>query len=137
MHLGQARMPTIGAILAFSALGASSGATAQTGSDVGPMSRATVRIQVSVAERAGLRTFSAKGVPAPGPCIYSMAKARTFAVMLEPLGRSGAGPALPQFGMVAARAGQSCKGNESLRKALAALGKDGSPGPYLLIISPQ
>ena len=137
MQFSEGRAQARLAILAVSALAASAGAAAQAGSGIGATSSVGLQIRASVAERAGVRLPSAKGVPAAGPCVFSTTRSRTFAVMLEPLGSSGERPAAPPFEITAAPAGQACSSNADLGKALAALGKDGSPGPHLLILAPQ
>ena len=136
MHPGHARAQTLLAILAFSALAASEGAAAQTVSDIGPRSRATLHIRVSVAERAGLRMSWAEGVPGVAPCVFSTVRARTFAATLQARGSSER-PAPRPFELKAAPAGEACSANGDLDRALAALRKDGSPGPHLLILAPQ
>lgn len=137
MNSGQIRAHALLATLSFSALAASERAAAQMGSDIGPTSRASLQIRVSVAERAGLRMSSAPGVPAPAPCVFSTAKTRRFAATLEPLGRSTERPAPPPFELEAAPAGEECRSNEALGRALATLRKDGSSGAHLLILAPQ
>lgn len=135
MHFSEGRAQARLAILAVSALAASAGAAAQTGSGIGATSSVGLQIRASVAERAGVRLPSAKGVPAAGLCVFSTTRSRTFAVTLEPLGSSSERP--PPFEITAAPAGQACSSNADLGRALAALGKDGSPGPHLLILAPQ
>ena len=102
---------------------------------MGPTSRATVQIHVSVAERAGLRMTWGKD-SAARPCVFSTARARRFGVTLAPLGGAGGRSARPQFEITAAAEG-ACSSNPDLREALAALRNDGSPGPRLLILAPQ
>lgn len=134
MRSGHARTSALLAILAFSGFAASSKAAAQMSSDIGPTSRASLQIRVSVAERVGLRMSSAGAAPNAGPCVVSTARARAFTATLEPLHRSSEGPTPPPFILAA---GKSCRGDENLGRALAALRKDGSIGPLLLILAPQ
>jgi hypothetical protein len=136
MRSGHARTRSLLAILAFSGFAAPEKAAAQMGSDIGPTSRASLQIRVSVAERVGLRMSSAGAAPNAGPCDVSTARARAFTATLEPLHRSSEGPTPPPL-ILAAPAGETCRGNEELGRALAALRKDGSIGPHLLVLAPQ
>ena len=136
MHSGYTRPQALLAILAFSTLAASSEAAAQTGSDMGPTSRASLQIRVTVAERAGLRMPPAESPPAAEPCVFSTARGRTFTAALEPHGLSDR-PAPPPFEIAGSPAGQACNGNEELGRALGTLRKEGSPGPHVLILAPQ
>jgi hypothetical protein len=137
MQATNARAQSFKAILAFVAVAASGTAAAQPGSDTGLVSRASLQIRVSVAERVGVRFSPAHGLQAAEPCIVSTATARTFAATLEPIGRPGGPPGARSFEIAAASPGQACGGNEDLRDALATLSKDGSSGAHLLILAPQ
>ena len=139
MHSGRTRARAFLSML--SALAVSEGAAAAPGPGIGPTSRASLEIRVSVAERAGLRMVSAVGIPTAaspeaGPCLWSSARTRTFDVRLEPLDRPSGRPALPSFEIMAGPAA-SCSGNMNLGKALGALASDDAQGPYLLILAPQ
>jgi hypothetical protein len=136
MRSGHARTRALLAILAFSGFAVSEKAAAQMGPDIGATSRASLEIRVSVAERVGLRMSSAGEAPNAGPCVVSTARARAFTATLGPFHRSSEGPTPPPF-ILAAPAGETCRGNEELRQALAASRKDGSIGPLLLILAPQ
>lgn len=137
MQATKAHAQSLMAILPFVALAVSETAVARPGGDIAAVSRASLQIRVSVAERVGVRLSSGHGLPAAGPCIVSTARARTFAATLEPIGRRGEHPTAHSFEIAAASPGQACGGDEDLRKALATIRKEGSSGAHLLILAPQ
>ena len=137
MQSGETGAQPIFAILAFVTLASSGTAAAQPGGDIGPESRASLQIRVSVAERVGVRLSLADGVPPAGRCIFSTARGRTFAATLEPMGRSADRPPLPSFEIAAASPGEACGGDDALRTALGTLSEEESPGSHWLILAPQ
>ena len=137
MHSGHARAQRLLAILGFSALAVSEGAAAAGAADIGPTSRATVEIRVSVAERAGVRMSPPDSAARAAPCVASTARNRTFAARLEPLSGHGERGAPPPFEIPAVPTGLACSGNQALGNALAVMAADGSPDPHVLILAPQ
>ena len=141
MSLNRVRAWAFKAITILAPLASETALAAQE-SGIGPTSRASIAIRVSVAERAGLRVKAVRDERATALsvaeyCVWSTARVPSLAIRLEPLAHATVrAPERPiQIEAGAPRA--PCRRSEDLRQALATLEGDGTTGSYLLILSPE
>ena len=112
---------------------------------MGPTSRASIQIQVSVAPRLGIRwaARTSAGGPHPRPCFWSNDASRSYSVTLkhavthgsnEPV--TGAPTATQPIVLPAGKSAADCLEHDGLESMFPALTSP-SEGPYLLMIAPE
>jgi hypothetical protein len=141
MPLNRVRAWTFKAITILAQLAGETPVAAQE-PGIGPTSRASIAIRVSVAERAGVRVKAvsreqATDLSGAQYCVWSTARVPALTLRLEPLAQlNERGPA--RRILLEARAPNAlCRDSEDLGHALATLQGDRSTGSYLLILSPE